>query len=95
MQHSLDMLVLEMELAQGQLVALLDALRRKNRGRNSVQGKRCLSKIQKFIYNRNLNRDNAFIIVTLFHSFGEGPTFKVDAYRKLSSHSFVNMSGKT
>jgi len=26
-------------------------------------------------------------------SIGNGPTFKTDAYRKLSTHSFVNMSG--
>ena len=28
-----------------------------------------------------------------FCSFGQGPRFKADAYRKLSTHSFVNMSG--
>ena len=26
-------------------------------------------------------------------SFGEGPTFRTEAYRKLSTHTFVNMSG--
>lgn len=40
---------------------------------------------------RRITSDTAWQEISA--SFGQGPRFKADAYRKLSTHSFVNMSG--
>ena len=34
------------------------------------------------------------LLLTFSFSIGNGPTFQTDVYRKLSTHSFVNMSGR-